>query len=125
MQAKKQLGKQWRTVQTWVFRISLIIFFISTPAAAAHDSLPCEVPDSLVPLFDLLHSITEIALLAGIALATLGFVTSGILLMLPGEDSTRRGKQVAKNVLIGTILLLSASMITSFLVSQMGSTICT
>jgi hypothetical protein len=52
-------------------------------------------------------------------------VLAGILILVPGEDYSRRGKQVAKNVLIGTVLLLSASMITSFLVSQMGSTICT
>jgi type IV secretory pathway VirB2 component (pilin) len=78
----------------------------------------------LVPLFDLLHSIVELTFLGGIVLATLGFITAGILLMIPGEDNNRRGKLVARNVLFGTILLLSSSMIVRFFVSQMGSSFC-
>jgi hypothetical protein len=44
---------------------------------------------------------------------------------MPGEDNSRLGKKVAKNVLIGTVLLLSANMIVSFLVNELGTTICT
>jgi hypothetical protein len=105
--------------------IGLLLSLTPQPVAASHGSLPCEVPSNLEPLFDLLHSITQIAFLAGIVLATLGFLSAGILLMMPGEDSTRRGKQVAKQTLFGTILLLSSSMIVSFLTNEMGSTICT
>jgi type IV secretory pathway VirB2 component (pilin) len=97
---------------------------IAQPVAAAHGSLDCTPPDSLSPLINLLHSLGELAFLAGISIGTIGFLTAGIFLMLPGEDWTRRGKTVAKNVFIGVILLLSANMIVSYLVSQMGGAIC-
>jgi hypothetical protein len=44
--------------------------------------------------------------------------------MIPGEDWTRRGKLVAKNVFIGVVLLLSANMIVSYLTVQMGANTC-
>ncbi|WP_206042109.1 hypothetical protein [Haloarcula argentinensis] len=91
---------------------------------ASHGNLPCEVPSNLSPLFSLLDSITQIAFLGGVGLATLGFTSAGLLLILPGQDNTRLGKSVAKNVLIGSILLLSANMIVSFLVNELGTTIC-
>ncbi|MFA1610061.1 TrbC/VirB2 family protein [Halobellus rubicundus] len=104
---------------------ALITVVASTPAAAVHDSVPCSPPESLMPLFNLLHSIVELTFLGGIVLATLGFITAGILLMIPGEDNSRRGKLVARNVLFGTVLLLSSSMIVRFFVSQTGSGFCT
>jgi hypothetical protein len=76
------------------------------------------------PLFDLLNTFVEIAFIAGIAFATLGFLWAGILFMMPGEDTTRRAKRVARNTLIGTVLLLGANVIVSFLVSQLGATTC-
>jgi type IV secretory pathway VirB2 component (pilin) len=105
--------------------VTLSLVLVSTllsvqPVAAAHDSLECTPPDALTPLVDLLHSLGELAFLAGVSIGTIGFLTAGIFLMLPGEDWTRRGKGVAKNVFIGVILLLSANMIVSYLVSQMG-----
>jgi len=109
-----------------VAMLSLILVstLLAQPAAAAHDSLECTPPDSLSPLIDLLHSLGELAFLAGVSIGTIGFLTAGIFLMLPGEDWTRRGKTVAKNVFIGVVLLLSANMIVSYLISQMGGTIC-
>jgi type IV secretory pathway VirB2 component (pilin) len=97
---------------------------IASPAAASHDSLECSPPESLSPLIDLLHSLGELAFLAGVTIGTIGFLFAGICLMLPGQDWTRRGKDVSKNVFIGVILLLSANMIVSFLISEMGGTIC-
>jgi len=109
-----------------VATLSLILVstLLAQPATAAHDSLECTPPESLSPLIDLLHSLGELAFLAGVAIGTLGFLIAGIFLMLPGEDWTRRGKAVAKNVFIGVVLLLSANMIVSYLISQMGGTIC-
>jgi len=103
--------------------ISLTITLIASPAAAQTPE-GCNPPENLQPLFDLLNSITELAFLAGVGLATLGFTSAGLLLIAPGQDYTRLGKSVAKNVLIGSILLLSANMITSYLVSQLGANIC-
>jgi hypothetical protein len=76
------------------------------------------------PLFTLLHSITELAFIGGIGLATFGFSVAGLLYIVPGQDYTRLGKKVAKNVLIGTVLLMSANMIVGFLISQLGGVIC-
>jgi len=103
----------------------MLIVFIQ-PAAAQSEALPddCTPPEGLEPLLSFLSSITELAFLAGVGLATLTFVIAGMLLILPGQDYNRRGKQVAKNGFIGAVLLLSANMITSYLVSELGANIC-
>ena len=111
-------------LKTIVASFTALTVFTS-PAAAAHDSLPCSPPSSFQPLFDLLHSLTQLAFIGGIALGTLGLLTASLFVLLPGEDNTRRGKQVAKNTVIGTILLLSSNMIIQFLTSELGTTICT
>jgi hypothetical protein len=100
---------------------------IITPLAtvASTDSLDCDTPSSFDPLLGLLDSLVELAFLAGIGLGTLGFLVAGLFLMLPGQDNSRRGKLVAKNVFIGAVLLLSAQLIVDFLVSQLGATLCT
>lgn len=113
---------QRTALKLWVTALASIV--LVQPAAAAHNNLPCSPPDALSKLFELLHSITELAFFAGVGLATLTFIIAGIHLMMPGEDSTRRGKKIAKNGFLGAVLLLSANMITSYLVSQLGSTIC-
>lgn len=82
--------------------------------------LECDIPSSFKPLIELLDSLTELAFLAGVGIGVLGFLVAGLFLMLPGQDNSRRGKLVAKNVFIGAILLLSAQMIVDFLVVQLG-----
>ena len=107
-------------------RISGLILLISNPATASHDALPCPVPPELLPLFELLHTLTDVAFLLGVGLATLGFTIAGILIAGPfGDDYTQHGKRLVKRVFIGTVLLLSAGMIVAFLTSQMGGTFCT
>jgi hypothetical protein len=76
------------------------------------------------PLFDLLNSFVEIAFIAGVAVATLGFLYAGIRFMMPGEDNTRLAKKGARNTLIGATLLLGANIIVSFLISQLGAASC-
>lgn len=92
--------------------------------ASVQDSLDCETPSSFEPLLGLLDSLVELAFIGGIGLGTLGFLIAGLFLMLPGQDNSRRGKLVAKNVFIGAVLLLSAQLIVDFLVSQLGATLC-
>lgn len=89
-----------------------------------HETLACNVPDAFEPLMSFLHTLTELALIAGIVVGTLGFVIAGLFYVLPGEDNTRRAKSTAKNTFIGVIILLSARMIMEFLVTQLGGTIC-
>lgn len=106
--------------------IALLLMLTVQPAAAAHDNLPCSIPPELLPLFELLHTLTDVAFLMGVGLATLGFTVAGILIAGPfGDDYTQHGKRTVKRVFIGTVLLLSAGMIVSFLTSQMGGTFCT
>jgi len=109
-----------RTIGTVVAVVTLF----TTPAAATHDTLDCTVPADLVPLFNLLDTFTQLALLAGVTLGTLGLSIAGIMMLWPGQDMTRRGKDVAKHVIIGTIILLSAQAIVSFITSQLGTTLC-
>jgi hypothetical protein len=103
-----------------------LLLTIASPASAqtAADGLSCEPPEGMDPLFTFLNSITELAFFAGIGLATLTFVVAGICFIIPGQDYTRLGKKVAKNGFIGAILLLSANMITSYLITQFGANIC-
>lgn len=94
------------------------------PIAASHNTLNCSTTGPFGPLFQLLHSLTELAFIAGVALATFGFAFAGISYIIPGEEWNRRGKQAAKNVLIGTIILLSSNMVVSFLVRELGGVVC-
>lgn len=87
-------------------------------------NLRCEPPEGMQPLFDLLNSFVEIAFIAGVAVATLGFLYAGIRFMMPGEDNSRIAKKAARNTTIGATLLLGANIIVSFLVSQLGTAIC-
>ena len=105
--------------------LTVVLIALSMPAAASHGSLPCTVPPDLEPLFQLLDAVTRLALLLGVGLGTLGFTVAGVFLVIPGEEWNRRGKNLSKHVLYGTILLLSAHMIVSFLVSELGTTVCT
>jgi hypothetical protein len=112
-----------RTAQLFL-STALLTLIASQPAAASHGSLGCSPSSSFEPLFQLLHSVTELAFIAGVALATFGFAFAGIAFMIPGEEWNRRGKLAAKNVLIGTIILLSSNMVVSFLTGQLGGVIC-
>lgn len=103
-----------------------LLSIIPQPVAASHENLPCSVPPELMPLFELLHTLTDVAFLMGVGLATLGFTVAGILIAGPfGDDYTQQGKRTAKRVFFGTVLLLSAGMIVSFLISQLGEPFCT
>ena len=105
---------------------ALLLGVVPQPVAASHDNLSCSAPPELLPLFELLHTLTDVAFLMGVGLATLGFTVAGILIAGPfGDDYTQHGKRLVKRVFIGTVLLLSAGMIVSFLTSQMGGTFCT
>lgn len=113
-----------KTLKIWV--LGLTSTALIQPAAAQNTTsqLDCTPPENLTPLFDFLNSITQLAFLAGATLATLTFVVAGICLILPGQDYTRLGKKIAKNGLIGALLLLSADMIVSYLISQLGGAVC-
>ena len=88
------------------------------PAAASHDSLDCSPPSGLMPLFEFLHALEQVAFLGGATIGTLGFLIAGALIMMPGQERTRRGKEVASNVFIGAVLLFSAQIIMSFIIAQ-------
>jgi len=104
---------------------TVVLVALSAPVAASHSTLPCPVPPPLEPLFNLLDTFTQLAFISGVSLGLLGFTIAGVFFVIPGEEWTRRGKQLSRNVLYGTILLLSANMIVSFLVSELGTTVCT
>lgn len=119
------LNKIKRRLTKITVAVTALVIGFTTPAAASHGELSCSVPESLTPLFELLDTLTQLAFLGGVGIGTIGLLVAALFMMLPGEDSTRRGKTVAKHVLLGTLLLLSAQMIISFLISQLGATICT
>ena len=128
MPARNQPATARRTVRK-LFAAFAFVLLASTPAAAQNetgvsDNLGCTPPESLSPLMQLLDSLTELALLAGVGLGTIGFMTAAIMIMAPSEDWTRRGKEVFKHVFIGVILLLSAHMVVGYLISQLGGAIC-
>jgi len=103
---------------------ALLLSFAASPAAAAHGNLNCDPPESLMPLFELMHTLTELAFLAGVVVGTVGFMFAGILYMVPGRENAERGKDVAKHVFIGVVILLSANMVIAFLVNELGGVVC-
>lgn len=88
------------------------------------DTLDCTVPESFKPLIDLLNTIVELALIAGILLGTLGFLIAALYIIVPGQDNSRKGKLIGKNTFLGTVLLLSAQLIIDFLVIHMEDILC-
>jgi hypothetical protein len=123
MRLRTRIPPDRRSVRI-ILGTALSALFLVQPAAA-QPAEDCTVPPDLQPLIDLLNTIGELAFIAGIALATVGFSVAGLMFMMPGQEYARRGKQVAKNVFIGTIILLSANMVVSFLTSQLGTSLCT
>jgi len=90
------------------------------PVVLLQSSLPCDPPESLAPLLSLIDSLTTLAFLAGVGLGVLGFSIAAVMFMTPGEDWTRRGKKLARQVFVGVILLLAAPMIVDYLVASLG-----
>lgn len=115
------------TVQGLKLGTTKINFLVGITGTVSSTSNPieCDTPSSFEPLLGLLDSLVELAFIAGIGLGTLGFLVAALFLMLPGQNNSRRGKLVAKNVFIGSVLLLSAQLIVDFLVSQLGAILCT
>lgn len=88
------------------------------PVAASHGSVDCTIADGIMPLFEFLHTLEQLLMVAGIGVGMIGFLIAAMYIMAPGEDATRRGKNIAKHVLIGVVLLLSAKMVMAFLITQ-------
>lgn len=125
--AKIPVQQLFSLLETLVHLGSLLCLFVGT-VAAQEDSgeelsflnLECTPAEALMPLFQLIDSLVQLAFFGGIGLGTLGFMTAGIMLMLPGDDWNRRGKSVAKNTFIGVVILLSAQFIIAFLTNQLA-----
>lgn len=95
------------------------------PAAGQSATENCTIPSSLQPLFDLLGTLETLAFVAGVSLGVVGLSVAGLMIAGPfGEDWVRRGKSVAKNTILGVIILASANMVVDFLISQLGPTFC-
>lgn len=89
-----------------------------------HESLPCTPPEAFQPLLEFLHTTTEVALVAGVAIGALSIIVGALFIAAPGQDSNQTGRRIIKNGIIGTVLLLSSQMIVAFLVTQLGSSLC-
>lgn len=90
-----------------------------------HETLPCTPPDAFSPLLEFLHSVTELALIVGLAIGMLGIVVGGLYIVAPtGQDGSERGKRIIKNTVVGMVLILSAQMVVAYLVSQLGGGMC-
>jgi hypothetical protein len=122
---KKATGnRRTKSIAAFINTVTGLILF-STPAAAVHGSGRCLPPDSLQPLYDLLHTIGVLAFSGGVALGVIGLSVAGLMIAGPfGEDWVRRGKQVAKNTVLGVIILASANMVVEFLISQLAPSFC-
>ena len=102
-----------------------VLTLISTPVTAQSAAENCTIPGSLQPLFDLLGTLETLAFVAGVSLGVVGLSIGGVMIAGPfGEDWVRRGKQVAKNTILGVVILGSANMVVDFLISQLGPTFC-
>jgi len=112
------------TRRLWII-IGVLLLGVDPVAAQTTTPDGCTTPEAFTPLFDLLNTLAEIAFVAGLSIGLLGLLIAGTYMMLPGQDSNRKGKDIAKHVIFGTILLLSANMIMTFLITQLGASLCT
>lgn len=93
---------------------------VSQPALAIHDSAPCPPDPTLEPLFSFIHDVTTLIMLLGLAFAVVGLSVSGIEYMWAVTlERKKRAKQHAQNVIIGVVILLSATMIVAFLMTRL------
>lgn len=102
------------------------LILLSTPVAAQTGTEDCSIPSSLQPLFDLLNTVEVLAFSGGVALGVIGMSVAGLMIAGPfGEDWVRRGKQLAKNTILGVVILASANMVVAFLIGQLSPSFCT
>ncbi len=113
-----------RAVSKAVLFSTSLLFVVSQPAAAQSDTLPCEPPEDLSPLFSLLEGIIELLFITGVGVGTIGFILGGIYMMLPGDDSSRKGKTVWKYTLFGTLLVLSSQMVMEYMLGVLSPGFC-
>lgn len=108
---------------------TMALILASSPVAAQNSTsatTDCTIPSSLQPLFDLLNTLEVLAFTGGVALGVIGLSVAGLMIAGPfGEDWVRRGKSVAKNTILGVIILASANMVVAFLISQLSPSFCT
>ncbi|RCU48631.1 hypothetical protein DU504_06600 [Haloplanus salinus] len=72
-----------------------------------------------------MSTLETLAFVAGVSLGVVGFSVAGLMIAGPfGEDWVRRGKQLAKNTILGVVILASANMVVAFLISQLGPSFC-
>jgi len=108
------------------FPAVVALALLTNPVAAQSATSGCTIPPSLQPLFDLLSTLETLAFVAGVSLGVVGLSVAGLLIAGPwGQDSVRRGKQLAKNTILGVVILGSANMVVAFLISQLGPSFCT
>ncbi|WP_216635669.1 hypothetical protein [Haloferax sp. Q22] len=102
------------------------LILLSSPVAAQTGTEDCSIPSSLQPLFDLLNTVEVLAFSGGVALGVIGMSVAGLMIAGPfGEDWVRRGKQLAKNTILGVVILASANMVVAFLIGQLSPSFCT
>lgn len=96
------------------------VLIFSQPALAIHDSASCPPDPTLEPLFTFVHEVTTVIMILGLAFAVLGLSLSGIEYMWANTlERKKRAKQRAQNVIIGVVILLSATMIVAFLMTRL------
>ncbi|MFB1064810.1 hypothetical protein [Natrinema sp. H-ect4] len=108
------------------FPAVVALALLTNPVAAQSATEDCTIPSSLQPLFDLLNTVEVLAFTGGVALGVIGMSVAGLMIAGPfGEDWVRRGKQLAKNTILGVVILASANMVVAFLISQLSPSFCT
>jgi hypothetical protein len=96
----------------------------TSTTGVAVSGINCNVPQSIAPLFELLNTASTLAFAGGVGLASVGLLISGGFYMMPGPDGTRKAKQLLKRVIVGTVILLSAEAILTFLIGELGQPFC-
>ena len=96
-------------------------FLIVLMGVAAAQPEGCSVPSELQPIFDLLNAIANMAVVFAIAIVGIAIAAAGAMYAIPGEDWNRRAKRAITGGIIGAVIALSASAITSWIVTQMAT----
>ncbi|ELZ80161.1 hypothetical protein C454_11126 [Haloferax gibbonsii ATCC 33959] len=71
-------------------------------------------------MVQLIQSLLQFTIAAGLMLGALGFAVVGVMFIIGGLETRRRAKQYFKDIFIGTVILVAAPSIISFIISSMS-----
>jgi len=88
------------------------------PSGTILDGFGCEYSPELAPLIEMLGTFIELGYIFGILAGTLSLTYAGIIMIIGNPDQVEEVKRRVRSVIIGIVIILSATSIIAFIVAQ-------